>query len=250
MSDIGDDDQKRTANLARIRDNQRRSRARRKDYLAELEVKYRSCEETGAEASREIQQAARRVLDENKRLRQLLKQQGLSDTEIDGFLSDRPENPQYPSATTVALESMIGQRRPCRPGSGCESSSGSTSSRQQGVRSSLDVRATDPQQRLTAPPTLHPSPHHEDTSPRSASSSSVPTPGMTQFPILQPQPQQPFTSEPLPIMPSIDPNLGYDDSFMWNSEFFDAQASTSTEASSCYVAAEVIRTIKVGNSVF
>ncbi len=55
MSDgTGDDDHKRTANLARIRDNQRRSRQRRKEYLTELEVKYRSCEQIGAEASAEV----------------------------------------------------------------------------------------------------------------------------------------------------------------------------------------------------
>ncbi|KAF2838760.1 hypothetical protein M501DRAFT_907401, partial [Patellaria atrata CBS 101060] len=62
--------------LARIRDNQRRSRARRKEYLQELEWKYRNCEQLGVEASAEIQLAARRVLEENKRLRALLKQKG------------------------------------------------------------------------------------------------------------------------------------------------------------------------------
>ncbi|KAK1918847.1 hypothetical protein P3342_010318 [Pyrenophora teres f. teres] len=59
-------------NLARIRDNQRRSRARRKEYLQELEAKLRSYEQIGIEASSEIQSAARRVLDENKKLRALL----------------------------------------------------------------------------------------------------------------------------------------------------------------------------------
>ncbi|KAF2083285.1 hypothetical protein K490DRAFT_18352, partial [Saccharata proteae CBS 121410] len=63
---------------ARIRDNQRRSRARRKEYLQELETKYRNCEQKGVEASAEIQAAAKRVLEENRRLRALLRQQGLS----------------------------------------------------------------------------------------------------------------------------------------------------------------------------
>ncbi|KAF1821778.1 uncharacterized protein K489DRAFT_299098, partial [Dissoconium aciculare CBS 342.82] len=63
---------------ARIRDNQRRSRARRKEYLQDLEVRFRNCEQLGVEASAEIQAAARRVVDENKRLRMLLKQRGLS----------------------------------------------------------------------------------------------------------------------------------------------------------------------------
>ncbi|EMC91909.1 hypothetical protein BAUCODRAFT_40476, partial [Baudoinia panamericana UAMH 10762] len=70
----------------RIRDNQRRSRARRKEYLQELETRYRQCEQSGVEATAEVQAAARRVVEENKRLRYLLKQQGFTDAEIDAFL--------------------------------------------------------------------------------------------------------------------------------------------------------------------
>ncbi|KAF2432585.1 hypothetical protein EJ08DRAFT_585201, partial [Tothia fuscella] len=66
------------ANLARIRDNQRRSRARRKEYLQELETKYRQCEQIGVEASSEMQVAARKVLEENRKLRTLLKSKGMS----------------------------------------------------------------------------------------------------------------------------------------------------------------------------
>jgi hypothetical protein len=104
------------ANLARIRDNQRRSRARRKDYLAELETKYRSCEAIGAEASSEIQAAARRVLEENKRLRRLLRAQGLSDADIDG--SDHDEYASTPSAADM-LNVMLVTPKPCRP-SACD----------------------------------------------------------------------------------------------------------------------------------
>ncbi|CAF9943205.1 MAG: hypothetical protein ALECFALPRED_010837 [Alectoria fallacina] len=55
---------------ARIRENQRRSRARRKEYLQELEQKLRKCEQAGVEASVDIQLAARKVAEENKRLRE------------------------------------------------------------------------------------------------------------------------------------------------------------------------------------
>ncbi|KFY02077.1 hypothetical protein V490_00643 [Pseudogymnoascus sp. VKM F-3557] len=58
-------------NPARIRNNQRRSRARRKEYLQEIEGQLRQCELTGVEASPEIQSAARKVLEENRRLRTL-----------------------------------------------------------------------------------------------------------------------------------------------------------------------------------
>jgi len=74
------------ANLARIRDNQRRSRARRKEYLQELEARLRQCELQGIEASSEIQQAARGVADENKKLRRLLAQHGVGDDSVEAFL--------------------------------------------------------------------------------------------------------------------------------------------------------------------
>jgi hypothetical protein len=102
-------------------DNQRRSRARRKEYLQELEAKYRSCEAVGAEASQEIQAAARKVLDENKRLRRLLRNQGFSDADIDG-----PEHDEYASSPSAAeiLNVMLVTPKVCRPSStsGCGSS--------------------------------------------------------------------------------------------------------------------------------
>lgn len=117
MSSTNPDPQIQKANLARIRDNQRRSRARRKEYLQELETKYRTCEAVGVEASSEIQTAARRVLDENKRLRALLKRQGLTDVEIDGCDSSTDiENPQFPLASNV-LKHLLSVPRECKPGS-------------------------------------------------------------------------------------------------------------------------------------
>jgi len=102
------------ANLARIRDNQRRSRARRKEYLQELEAKYRSCEAVGVEASAEIQSAARKVLDENKRLRQLLMQHGYNDAQIEATsLGGIPQD----VTAADSLEAMLGTRKAC--GSGC-----------------------------------------------------------------------------------------------------------------------------------
>ncbi|PMD62959.1 uncharacterized protein K444DRAFT_525186 [Hyaloscypha bicolor E] len=81
---------KEKANLARIRDNQRRSRARRKEYLQELEARLRQCELQGIEASSEIQMAARRVADENKKLRGLLVQHGVGEDTIETYLQTSP----------------------------------------------------------------------------------------------------------------------------------------------------------------
>ncbi|PVI03577.1 hypothetical protein DM02DRAFT_557668 [Periconia macrospinosa] len=105
MSDL-----KRAQNLARIRDNQRRSRARRKEYINELEVRLRNCEQAGIEASAEIQNAARRVLEENRKLRLLLHEQGLSDSDI--AMSMGSVNGQtYDGLSAVpALSAMLDRR--------------------------------------------------------------------------------------------------------------------------------------------
>ncbi|ESZ95545.1 hypothetical protein SBOR_4074 [Sclerotinia borealis F-4128] len=107
------------ANLARIRDNQRRSRARRKEYLQEIEARLRQCELQGIEASSEIQMAARRVADENKKLRSLLAQQGVGNDIVESYLQMSPEelmiSGQYGSESTSVqqLEHLLQTRKMC-----------------------------------------------------------------------------------------------------------------------------------------
>ncbi|ORY65364.1 uncharacterized protein BCR38DRAFT_196037 [Pseudomassariella vexata] len=109
------------SNLVRIRDNQRRSRARRREYLQELEQRLRVCELQGIEASTEIQQAARRAIDENRKLRLLLSQQGVSDDAIDTFLrssggrgqpSGQGSPPAESGSAAQALERLLLPRQP------------------------------------------------------------------------------------------------------------------------------------------
>jgi hypothetical protein len=111
---------KEKANLARIRDNQRRSRARRKEYLQELEARLRQCELQGIEASSEIQMAARRVADENKKLRGLLAQHGVADDTIETYLQTSPTSDammggQYGSSSAAVqmLEQLLQTRKTC-----------------------------------------------------------------------------------------------------------------------------------------
>ncbi|KAH6692459.1 hypothetical protein F5X68DRAFT_188126 [Plectosphaerella plurivora] len=74
------------ANASRIRDNQRRSRARRKEYVEELQRQVQEYEKQGVQASLDIQKAARDVSIENSRLRTLLSHRGVSAPEIDAYL--------------------------------------------------------------------------------------------------------------------------------------------------------------------
>jgi hypothetical protein len=108
------------ANLARIRDNQRRSRARRKEYLQELEARLRQCELHGIEASAEIQMAARKVADENRKLRELLALHGVGADSIEAYLQSSPTGDaqlsiQMPShsAPVQALQHLLKTRKPC-----------------------------------------------------------------------------------------------------------------------------------------
>lgn len=80
-----------SATLIRVRDNQRRSRARRKEYIQHLEQRLRSFETLGVAASQEIQQAGRKVAEENALLRSLLVLRGVTEDEIEAFLKSHDE---------------------------------------------------------------------------------------------------------------------------------------------------------------
>ncbi|KAF1841228.1 uncharacterized protein K460DRAFT_380937 [Cucurbitaria berberidis CBS 394.84] len=111
MSDLRNS--QKAQNLARIRDNQRRSRARRKEYLHELETKLRSCEQVGIEASSEIQTAARKVLDENRRLRALLHERGVSEPEVIIALGGPPDRSYDKISSAPTLNAMLERRITC-----------------------------------------------------------------------------------------------------------------------------------------
>ncbi|KAH6607722.1 hypothetical protein Trco_004035 [Trichoderma cornu-damae] len=107
------------ANLARIRDNQRRSRARRREYIAELEQRLRNFELEGVAASSEVQLAARRVAEENRQLRELLHKHGFQDEYISQFLlqqagsTDPGSGHRFSAGDPVqALQQIISPRRP------------------------------------------------------------------------------------------------------------------------------------------
>ncbi len=99
-------------NLNRIRNNQRRSRARRKEYLQELESKLRKYESMGVEASTEIQASARLVVKENKRLRALLQSRGVVSQEIDRAIATSSVEAQTSSRASI-LEAKLNTKKPC-----------------------------------------------------------------------------------------------------------------------------------------
>ncbi|SPO00091.1 uncharacterized protein DNG_02943 [Cephalotrichum gorgonifer] len=134
----GESLQKDSANLARIRDNQRRSRARRKEYVQDLEARLRKVEVQGVEAAAEIQLAARRVAEENRRLRALLNRHGVGNAAMEGYLAassggdrnrdggiDGGRGGAAVAAAVTTLESLLVPRRPSGVGLGVPAPSSS-----------------------------------------------------------------------------------------------------------------------------
>jgi hypothetical protein len=71
---------------ARIRDNQRRSRTRRKELIEDLQKRVQTYEQNGVTATQDMQRAARKVAQENLRLRSLLAHHGISREAVDFYL--------------------------------------------------------------------------------------------------------------------------------------------------------------------
>lgn len=93
----------------RIRDNQRRSRARHKEYVEGLQKKLQDYERRGVEATLEMQQAARSVAVENSRLKILLGYHGITNDDVEKFLQSFPDQSASDAAKATISQSTAGQ---------------------------------------------------------------------------------------------------------------------------------------------
>ncbi|CAG8102816.1 unnamed protein product [Penicillium nalgiovense] len=94
------------ASSARIRENQRRSRTRRKEYIQQLEQQLRSFEMLGVAATQDVQKAGRKVAAENVSLRSLLMIHGITKIQIEEYLESQRQTAssiqsQYPSVVSL-----------------------------------------------------------------------------------------------------------------------------------------------------
>ncbi|OAG19571.1 hypothetical protein CC77DRAFT_937328, partial [Alternaria alternata] len=94
-----------TPSSIRIRENQRRSRNQRKELIQDLQRRVQEYEAKGIAATQEMQRAARKVADENARLRSLLSSRGVAHEEIEAYLRsfDAASTPNHSSANRYAL---------------------------------------------------------------------------------------------------------------------------------------------------
>jgi len=105
---------------ARIRDNQRRLRAKRKEHQKKLEQQLSLYHRQGIAASTEIQMAARKVADENKMLRTLLNKLGVNNNNIEVYLQSSADTtadtlsgaPLTDPSAVETLETLLEPRRP------------------------------------------------------------------------------------------------------------------------------------------
>ncbi|KAH7176267.1 hypothetical protein EDB81DRAFT_34119 [Dactylonectria macrodidyma] len=75
-----------TSHTLRLTENKRRYRARRKEYVADLERRLEEARERGVQATKEVQLAAQQVVQENARLRELLGLAGFSHEDVDAWV--------------------------------------------------------------------------------------------------------------------------------------------------------------------
>ncbi|KAF9772746.1 hypothetical protein IL306_009524 [Fusarium sp. DS 682] len=78
------------AKTSRLTENKRRYRARRKEYVSDLERKVTEAREQGIKATMEVQLAAREVVVENGQLRDLLRLAGFADEDINIWTRREP----------------------------------------------------------------------------------------------------------------------------------------------------------------
>ena len=221
-----------------------RSRARRKEYMHELEAKLRSYEQIGIEASSEIQTAARRVLHENQKLRSLLHGRGVSESEILAALEDMSDRRYEHDTAASRLHAMLERRVNTNVVS-------STSS----PIPSYTRAASIPRQKPPVPPVTIP-----PTRPTALSYNDSPSPGSMVSTMSTPPPASyPATLYTTPMTPSAaqikSEHVQYDypyDQPYGNAWAYSSDGNYTAEpvsyynSSSCVDAANIIRTMRVG----
>jgi hypothetical protein len=99
----------------RLRDNKRRNRQKQKDYTASLAARLHELQDKGVQATKEVQQSARRVVEDNSRLKALLRHVGVNDYMIETWTPDAIQQPprEVPSGEKQQRAARGGQMVGC-----------------------------------------------------------------------------------------------------------------------------------------
>ncbi|PLN80832.1 hypothetical protein BDW42DRAFT_105939 [Aspergillus taichungensis] len=103
---------KKSDRLARIRENQRKSRAKKQEYVRELEQKLSVCKEEANRRDVEHRIAVQKLEAENRKLKHLLSSMGLPSTTVDEYLE---MDSDLAVTQKVAIPALRRQEAKCRP---------------------------------------------------------------------------------------------------------------------------------------
>ncbi|RJE19027.1 hypothetical protein PHISCL_08640 [Aspergillus sclerotialis] len=107
--------QKNLARLARIRENQRRSRAKKQEYVHELEQKLANFQEEARQKDVQHRLAVQKLTAENRKLRYLLSLSGLPSHAIEEYLRDVDEPAMERKVAIPALSGNASHSPAARP---------------------------------------------------------------------------------------------------------------------------------------
>jgi hypothetical protein len=116
--------QRDSSSAARIRDNQRRSRARHREYVEELKARLDEYDRRGVQATLEMRRAARAVALENSRLRSLLASHGITNQLVEEYLASFNHDPMSGGPAMMSLTTSQTNKSPPASHSGSSNSPG------------------------------------------------------------------------------------------------------------------------------
>ncbi|KAJ9300749.1 hypothetical protein DTO271G3_1913 [Paecilomyces variotii] len=122
-------EQKKRQRLARIRENQRKSRARKQEYIQELEHNLAICKKQAHQQDISHRISIQKLEVENAKLRQLLSRLGVSPPSVDEYLrgEDNPIVAQKVAIPALRRPEINPQAAPVESRSGCRTAPQSTS---------------------------------------------------------------------------------------------------------------------------
>ncbi|GAD99274.1 conserved hypothetical protein [Paecilomyces variotii No. 5] len=122
-------EQKKLQRLARVRENQRKSRARKQEYIQELEQKLSVCQKQAHQQDINHRISIQKLEVENAKLRQLLSRLGVAPPSVDEYLrgEDNPIVTQKVAIPALRRPEMRMQAAPVNNKSACKTPCGPTS---------------------------------------------------------------------------------------------------------------------------
>jgi hypothetical protein len=210
--------------------------------MHELEAKLRSYEQIGIEASSEIQYAARRVVEENRKLRSLLHERGVSEAEVAAALEGTSDRHYKHTSTANRLHAML------EPRTNNSLTSSTSSPVPSYTRAASMSRPVPSLPHVTVPPSRPTTLSCNDSPSPTSVVSSMGTPPPTSYPaMLYTTPMKPSTVQIKSEHVQYDYpyEQAYSSAWAYSSDCnYTAEPASYYNNASCVDAANIIRTMR------